>query len=206
MRIIKEVEQPKGTELWDRYFTVRYNYMQSRTPEQIRQRGMISTGYKHLDEQLANQEITTQLSIDGMFELHRSRNITIKLVDYNDAATIYQIVHNHILKWVSYLQFAVNFDPDVIKDLIELDKFAALLYPYAENVFTERDRTAIRSGIFSGLDCFSFIAGAENASNSIFFADKEKPSPARTKEYSSFEKALAEFGDRHNVWRFNNGE
>lgn len=210
MRIFQEKEKKTTCNaLWDKYFMVKYNYHQSRSPEYLKTRGYFTTGIPEIDNQILNEEIVTQMSIDSMFELHRTRNITIKLINYDDSAEIYNIIHEHLLRWIEHLRFAVNIDPAIVKDLIDLDRFAGIIYPSAVNVFTENERSAIESNGIGDLDAFNFFSlidkRSEKSVNPFFSPLNEKPT-VTVKERDSFERVLSEYGERLGTWRSDNGK
>lgn len=140
---------PTGNDLWDKYFRVRMLYLHSRSIEQIRRYGMRVSGVEEIDQHLDKQEIVTEANIDRMFEKWRA-GVTVKVVNYSDTAEIYKIIHSHLIAWAEYLSQGVNIGNAPLKDLIELDQFAGVVYDKAKSVFSEELRkTAIDSNFLN---------------------------------------------------------
>jgi len=142
-------------DLWTRYFTVKMLFLHSRSVNQIRERGFRISGNPEIDQQLDKQEITTQLNIDAMFEKSRA-GVSIKVVNYNDTAIIYQIINSHLIACTEYLTHGINVGNVPLKDLIELDAFAAKIYDKAKCVFSEQEHVSAISTNFQNIQAFNF--------------------------------------------------
>lgn len=140
---------PPGCDIWDRYFKVKMLYLHSRSIDQIRKFGIRISGIEEIDRDLERQMIETEMNIDSMFEKWR-KGVTIRVINYNDSGEIYRIIHSHLVAWAEYLSTGVNIGDAPLKDLIELDQFAAIVYDKAVNVFSQEDRnTAIASNFLN---------------------------------------------------------
>lgn len=144
-----------GAELWERYFYVRMNYLHSRSVDHVRRYGVRVSGVEEIDRMLPEQEILTQLTIDAMFEKHRS-GVTIKVVNYEDTAEIYRIIRAHLLAWVNYLATGINIGDAPIEDLIALDAFAKTVYEKAVDVFSIEDRALAVAQNFRNVQSLNF--------------------------------------------------
>lgn len=142
-------------DLWDKYFRVKVNYLQSMPMERLKTYGMRVSGIPEIDKTLDRQEISTEMNIDTMFEKHR-RGVTIRVVNYSDTAEIYNIIHNHLLAWVEHLSSGINVGNAPLKDLIELDAFAAVVYDKAKSVFNDTNKTASLPSIFKDSQMLNF--------------------------------------------------
>lgn len=149
------VHQPTGSELWDKYFTVKMLYLHSRDVDRVRRFGMRVSGVEAVDRHLDKQEIVTQMSIDRMFEKHRS-GVTIRVMNYNDTAEIYRIIHHHLIAWAEYLATGVNTGSAPLKDLIELDAFASVVYDKAVSVFSQEVKATALASNFANVQAINF--------------------------------------------------
>lgn len=146
----------KGVDaLFDRYFLVRMNYLNSRSVDQLRRFGQRVSGIPEIDRHLDRQEIITELSVNAMFEKFRS-GVTIKLVNYSDSAEVYRIIHAHLIRWAEYLAGGVNVGSAPLEDLVELDRFASVVYDKAVNVFSEQERSSALAGTFMRVQSINF--------------------------------------------------
>jgi hypothetical protein len=66
--------------LFDEYFKVRYPYLQSRSIDDLRKYGYRVSGVEELDRNLDKQEITTELTINQMFEKYRA-GVSISVIN-----------------------------------------------------------------------------------------------------------------------------
>jgi phage-related protein len=144
-----------ANDLFDRYFLVRMNYLNSRSVDQLRRFGQRVSGVAEIDRNLDKQEIVTELTVNAMFEKFRS-GVTIKLVRYSDAAEVYRIIHAHLIKWAEYITTGINVGNAPLSDLVELDRFASVVYDKAVNVFSEQERTSALAGTFQRVQSINF--------------------------------------------------
>lgn len=146
---------PTYKDLWDRYYTVKMLYLHSRSVEQVRRFGVRISGVDEIDRYLDRQEITTQLNIDSMFEKHR-QGVTIRVLRYEDTAEIYNVIHSHLIAWAEYLSTGVNIGNAPLKDLIELDAFAAVVYDKAKSVFSKEEKVSALASNFTNVQTINF--------------------------------------------------
>lgn len=146
---------PTYKDLWDRYYTVKMLYLHSRSVEQVRRYGVRISGIDEIDRYLDRQEITTQLNIDSMFEKHR-QGVTIRVLRYEDTAEIYNVIHSHLIAWAEYLSTGVNIGNAPLKDLIELDAFASVVYDKAKSVFSKEEKVSALASNFTNVQTINF--------------------------------------------------
>ena len=113
------------------------------------------SGVEEIDRELDKQEIVTEMCIDRMFEKHRM-GVTIRVLNYDDTAIIYNLIHAHLIAWAEYLATGVNVGGAPLKDLVELDAFAAVVYDKAKSVFSMEERVSALSSNFSKVSQFNF--------------------------------------------------
>lgn len=144
-------------DLFERYYAVRYRHFESRTPDQLRRYGVRVSGVPQIDASIEKYEVDSELSIDGMFELWR-KNVTIKVVNYADCAEIYEIIQRHLVKTGEFIRFTINgSNKELLEDMVDLDKFATVVYDKAKSVFTDRERAAVHSHAFAGIQTINFF-------------------------------------------------
>lgn len=121
--------------LWENYYLARVPYMQTTSVEYMRQVGTYVTGDKDVDRALANQWVTTMLSIAKMIEFYAS-GAQIKIVKQSDIKEIYKHISTHLEAWLHHLTHGVNIHNAPIDDLITMDRFANEIYDHAKYHFT----------------------------------------------------------------------
>lgn len=122
--------------LWEHLFKCRIPNLQTMSPEYIKQVGIFKTGDPGIDREIANQWITTMLSIAKMTE-YFSEGVPIKVVKYEDVKTIYTYISRHLDAWKDQIQNGMNIGDAPIEDLILLDQFANTVYDRAKYQFTK---------------------------------------------------------------------
>ena len=157
---------PRCDDLWDKYFMVKMLFLHSRPVEQIRTFGVRISGVHEIDSTMDKEEIVTQMCIDRMFEKHRS-GVTIRVVNYNDTAEIYRIIHGHLITWAEYLNRGVNVGAAPLKELVELDAFASVVYDKAVSVFSMEERVSAIASNFLNVQELNFSNILKRAAPSI---------------------------------------
>ena len=147
--------QYTGKEIWERLFWVRMPYLASRNLETMRVYGVRVSGIQQLDKERESEMITTELTIDAMFEKWRA-GVTVRVMNYNDTEIIYRIIQDHILRWTEQLTYGVNIGNAPLKDLIELDEFATVVYQKAQGIFSPQQRQEALASNFSNMKIFTF--------------------------------------------------
>lgn len=125
--------------MYDEYYWVRYNYLHSRTREDLSIRGVRQSDMESFNRSTDREMVKTQLNISQMFDLF-NRGVTVNVINYNDTAKIYEVVHTHLRYCRDYITTAIHgADEDFVRELIELDDFASRVYDKAISVFSDED-------------------------------------------------------------------
>lgn len=136
-------------DLWERYYEVAFRHFDTMTPGRLERFGQRVSGIPEYDREISTYTVTSFLTIDQMFELWRS-GATVRVVNYADTAEIYEIIQRHLVVCAESIQNSINGrSTELMKDLIELDKFATVVYDKAKSIFTEQERQLVRNRSFS---------------------------------------------------------
>lgn len=121
--------------LFNERFMCRVPNIQTMSVDYLRQFGMPTSGDPRIDQEMANELVQRSLTIDRMFEYHRS-GVQVRVMKEKDTARIYEIISNHLQAWRTKLQREMNVGNAPLEDLIALDAFAAVVYKHARHQFT----------------------------------------------------------------------
>lgn len=144
-------------DLFDRYYRVSYRHFDSRSPDHIRRYGVRVSGVPSIDSTIEKYEVESELTIDSMFEMWR-KGVTIKVRNYLDSAEIYEIIQRHLVTTAEFLRGSINgSNRELLKDMMDLDKFAAVVYDKAKTIFTDQERAAVDKSNFAGLQTINFF-------------------------------------------------
>lgn len=144
-------------------FCVRVPYVQSRHPEDIKHFGVRVSGLKEYDKNIKNEWITTMLSITSMLNYYKEF-VPMRIVDINDTKIIYDLISEHLHAWKRKLERGINIGDSPIRDLIELDKLANVIYQHAKYQFINEEVSSLLAKAMTTTQTI-------NASN--FFKTKE---------------------------------
>lgn len=112
--------------------------MASMSDEELDEYGILYLNDPEYDNYIQNQWVTKYLNINQMVELHK-RGVDIRVLKREDTKRIYEYIIDHLTAWKEVIENKLNIGGHVpYDDLIELDKFAARVYPYAKNYQTTR--------------------------------------------------------------------
>lgn len=171
MRQAAPSTQFSGDDLFDRYYTVKMLHLHSRSVDSLKRFGYRVSGVQEIDQFLDRQEIITEMNIDRMFEKYRE-GVTIRLLRYEDTAEIYKIIHSHLIAWSEYLSHGINTGNAPLKDLVELDVFAGVVYDKAKYVFSEEERNVALSTNFGNVQSLNFMNILKRSASSSIFGQK----------------------------------
>jgi hypothetical protein len=118
--------------LWNERFTCRVPNIQTMSVDYIRYFGMPTTGDPLIDQQTANELVIRSLTVAKMMEYYQA-GVTVRVCNEKDTARIYEIVMNHLAAWKSKMEVCLNTRDAPIQDLIDLDKFAGVVYKHARH-------------------------------------------------------------------------
>jgi hypothetical protein len=117
--------------LWNHLYRVRVPYLQSRTIEDIQEKGTVISGITEYDRDIQNQWMTTYLSISQMADYFKE-GVPIRVCNVQDTKDIYESISLHISAWKSQLEKGMNIGDAPIEDLVLLDKLANTVYAEAK--------------------------------------------------------------------------
>jgi|ERR1700752_2707831 len=143
----------------------------SRTVEDIRQNGVVVTGIRDLDEGLKNDWIRKWLTINSMIEFYK-RGVPVKVIDVKDTKDIYQTIQTHLVQWLELIRVGINIGDAPMDDLIAMDRFAAVIYPYAKYLITPE---ALESALAD------HISATQRVNIMNFFSNAPKPTHGITR-------------------------
>lgn len=122
--------------LFHNLFLCRVPNIQTMSSEYIRLHGMPSTGDPALDKHAAGEMVMRMITINRMMELVTS-GARIEVVNKDDTKSIYEYITNHLTAWKTELRYTMGHpNPKVVRDLIEMDNFANLVYEHAKYHFS----------------------------------------------------------------------
>lgn len=120
--------------IFKKRFRVRVPYIETLSVEEIRMHGMPCSGIDKLDQAVAKDLVDRYYTIAEMVEFMR-RGVTLRIPKYDDTKKIYEYIQAHLLAWKEELLTQHNASYAPLEDLIDLDKFAVLVYSKAKYVF-----------------------------------------------------------------------
>lgn len=129
------------SKIWEWFYRCLVPALHSRSPEDIRERGVLLSGIKSLDDGLKNDWVKRDLTIDQMVELFK-RGVTIRVIADSDVKDIYDTIQTHLTLWVERIRTGLNIRNAPLEDLIYMDRFAAAVYPHAQHQFTQEALTS----------------------------------------------------------------
>lgn len=141
MNIYERAPEDVTDQIFDRRFVVSIQDVAMRSVAEVKMYGTYSSGDRAVDDALKNQWITVMLTIDEMVEKYKI-GAQIRVRAMEDTKTIYEIITKHLDRMKYFLSYGLNIGSIPIEDLIELDKFAADIYPFAQPQF---DKVTARS-------------------------------------------------------------
>lgn len=122
--------------LWNERYMCRVPFIQTMSPDYLREFGMPSSGYDEYDRQTANELVIRMLNIDEMVEYYR-RGTTVALMQPGDSKRIYERISAHLELWKRELETSFHTRNAPLDDLQLLDKFAHAVYEHAKWYFDE---------------------------------------------------------------------
>lgn len=122
--------------IWEKKYMVKLPAIGGTSTSFLRHHGTYITGDKNIDRSLNRDWIATYLSIDQMLDYYRD-GVSIAVVNPKDCKKIYEDIEAHLTAWVDQLQFGLNNYNAPLKDLVDLDNFAGVVYPHAKKHISE---------------------------------------------------------------------
>lgn len=139
--------------IFKRHFECRVPYLASLTDDEIEIHGIPYVGDAEYDHYIQNQLVYRYLTINDMVELMR-RGVDIRVVKTEDTKAIFEYITEHLRAWKDVVENRVNHLQVPYDDLIDLDKLASLVYPYAKHQFKNRAIDSILAKRASSVSLF----------------------------------------------------
>lgn len=155
-----------GKPIWERLFQTVIPYRDTVSADFVRLFGMPTVGDPVLDKVMQEELVTQYLTIDNMVT-HFKNGITVRLVTLSDSKIIYELISAYLRHWQEKIRFGVNVGGAPIDDLILLDRFAAVVFPYAAQHFTQE---FISSNLVQGV-----TGGGKWLTRDTIFKPQENP-------------------------------
>lgn len=150
--------------VFDQYFLVRVQSIQSTSVEYMQRYGNYTTMDRDIDKELSKQWTTTMMPIHLMVDHYRNGG-QIKVVKSEDTKVIYESISRHLEAWRRRLEFALFSGDAPVEDLLAMDVFANDVYEHAKFHFTQDTVDSYLAGQLRKVSRF-------NATN--FFTEKPK--------------------------------
>lgn len=111
-------------------FRVRVKEIDMMTPEQVKERGFLSSGDIERDKQAAHELRERYMPIARMAELY-AKGVQVGICHRPDTKLIYEYTQAHLEAWKKVLARSLNEAKVNRQDLIDLDKFAQAIWQHA---------------------------------------------------------------------------
>jgi len=163
------VQEDTALGIFERLFYCRVPKIDLISVEELEQFGSPATGFKDVDEDMRKELVDRYLNIATMAELFE-RGTRVRIREYADTATIYDLITAHLERWKQILYNSFNMRDAPIRDLLLLDKFANAIYTKAKFVFNHSHAEDV---FIRGID--SVFAGGAFDNIDKLFADPLRP-------------------------------
>ncbi len=127
-------DHPNLQRIWGDLYKVRVPLIYSMSEEDIRTRGLPSSGNEDIDKTMHYEPSITYKTIDQTFEIYRAGG-SVSIVDYDDTKHFYEAIQEHLETWLRFMQYGIHLHQIPFDDLLELDTFANIVYDKAKFVF-----------------------------------------------------------------------
>ena len=124
--------------IWDIRYLVTYNFLNARSINDIKARGVRVTGIKRFDNEVKHEVVRAWLSINEMVDFYK-RGIDIGIVHRGDIVKIYEAIQDHLYEAISCTKQSINVPVKLLEDLVDLDKFAKAIYQFAKYDFKQKE-------------------------------------------------------------------
>ena len=123
--------------IWDIRYHVTYNFLNARSINDVKARGVRVTGIKRFDNEVKHEVVRAWLSINEMLGLYK-RGIDVGIINRSDVVKIYEAVQDHLYEAISSTKQSINVPVKILEDLVDLDKFARSIYEHAKFDFSQK--------------------------------------------------------------------
>jgi len=112
-------------------YKIRYNFFQSRSIEDIRQRGVAVTGNKKFDAQAKNETVDGIMTIRMAMDLYK-RGVDMWLVNHSELMTMYNEISDFLNQAIRRVKDSPNAQEDTVRDILEVDAFCKVVFEHAK--------------------------------------------------------------------------
>lgn len=183
-------QHPKLKAIWEHLYLISLPEMYLRSEDDIRARGTTTTGDPQLDAVMHSRYSKAYRTINQMFELHR-QGVNIYVVKYEDTEKIYNAIQAHLSIWFNYMSLGLNLYNAPFDDLLDLDKFANVVYDKAKFVFDDAALNTLK-GAWNTLGIDLTPATFMMGRNRPRFAHSFKTDAEKRLESSDYQRAMSE--------------
>lgn len=127
--------------IWDIRYLVTYNFLDSRSINDVKARGVRVTGIKRFDTEVKHELVRAWLTINQMVDFYK-RGIAVGIVNRSDIVKIYEAIQDHLFEAISATRQSINIPVKLLEDLVDLDKFAKAVYEHAKYDFTQKEEVS----------------------------------------------------------------
>lgn len=124
--------------IWEPLFKCAIPQLQTTSTTYLKMFGSPTTGDPDMDKVLANQELTTYITIAKMVEYYK-KGVPVKVLKYSDTKTIYEYIEHHVRSWKQRLEKGINIGGAPVEDLIAMDQFATTVYQHARHLISQEE-------------------------------------------------------------------
>lgn len=183
--------------IWEWYYRCMVPALQSRSVEDIRERGVIVTGIKDLDEGLKNDWVLRDMTINQMVDLFK-KGVSVRVIKDADVKDIYDTIQTHLTLWVEHIRTGLNVRDAPIDDLVFMDRFAGAVYPHAKYLFTPEALGSVLGEEMMRLNRVTlhnfFEAPKKPADGKVVVEPEDPKIPARESFENRFKQSITTFG------------
>lgn len=116
-------------------YMCRVPYLDSLEDDELEMYGILHVNDLEYDTATRTQLIDKYITINQMVELFK-RGVNIYVVKHDDSKKIYDAILKHLLYWSNEIKNGLINRVAPVEDLIDLDRFASIVYPHARNYTT----------------------------------------------------------------------
>jgi len=125
------VSLPFDRLLVDNLYKIRYNFFQSRSIEDIRERGVYVTGIKAFDSQIKNEQVDGYMTIQMAMDLFK-RGVEMALVNPSELMPMYNEISDYLEHSMKLVQDSPNAQEETIRKIIDVDTFCRAVFEHAK--------------------------------------------------------------------------
>lgn len=137
--------------IFRRKFHCRVQERHTRSMDNLRFHGVVDSGDPVRNAQMSRERVDRMLTIVDMKKYY-DEGVTVGVVKVEDTKLIYEYISNHLNYWKGIITTSVAPPhPQLLTDLIALDKLAKVVYAHARHQFTTEFVESILARGISGV-------------------------------------------------------